>query len=119
MRRKVLLVEPNYKNKYPPMGLMKIATYYRNLGDDVTFFKGDLRDLVLDDTYEDLKTQLYANDSSIMWEKYKPHICMYLKKGLKDEFDQIPLSNENVIIKSLLEYYRKYFYKKEDRKSVV
>lgn len=67
MSRKVLLVEPNYKNKYPPMGLMKIATYYRNLGDDVTFFKGDLRDLVLDDTYEDLKTQLYANDSSIMW----------------------------------------------------
>ena len=58
MSRKVLLVEPNYKNKYPPMGLMKIATYYRNLGDDVTFFKGDLRDLVLDDTYEDLKTQL-------------------------------------------------------------
>lgn len=113
MSRKVLLVEPNYKNKYPPMGLMKIATYYRNLGDDVTFFKGDLRDLVLDDTYEDLKIQLYANDSSIMWEKYKPHICMYLKKGLKDEFDQIPLSNENVIIKSLLEYYRKYFYKKE------
>ena len=48
MSRKVLLVEPNYKNKYPPMGLMKIATYYRNLGDDVTFFKGDLRDLVLE-----------------------------------------------------------------------
>lgn len=39
---------------------------------------------------------------------------MYVfEKGLKDEFDQIPLSNENVIIKSLLEYYRKYFYKKE------
>ena len=36
-----MLVEPNYKNKYPPMGLMKIATYYRELGDDVTFFKGD------------------------------------------------------------------------------
>ncbi len=29
MNRKVLLIEPNYKNKYPPMGLMKIATYYR------------------------------------------------------------------------------------------
>ena len=29
MNRKVLLVEPNYKNKYPPMGLMKLATYYR------------------------------------------------------------------------------------------
>mgnify|MGYP004508020319 CR=1 FL=1 len=109
MNRKILLVEPNYKNKYPPMGLMKIATYYRNLGDDVTFFKGDLRNLVLDDIYEDLKTQLYANDSSIFWEKYKPQICTYLKKGLKDELNQIPLVNENIIIKSLFEYYRKYY----------
>ena len=56
--RKVLLVEPNYKNKYPPMGLMKIATYYRRLGDDVRFFKGNLKDLVLDDTYEALLKQL-------------------------------------------------------------
>ena len=43
MNRKVLLIEPNYKNKYPPMGLMKIATYYRMCGDDVRFFKGDLK----------------------------------------------------------------------------
>lgn len=28
-RRKVLLLEPNYANKFPPIGLMKIATYYR------------------------------------------------------------------------------------------
>ena len=48
MNRKVLLVEPNYKNKYPPMGLMKLATYYRQSGDDVRFFKGDLRDLAAD-----------------------------------------------------------------------
>jgi hypothetical protein len=41
MKRKILLIEPNYKNKYPPIGLMKIATYHRNLGDDVKFFKGD------------------------------------------------------------------------------
>ena len=52
MNRQILLVEPNYKNKYPPMGLMKISTYYKNLGDHVTFFKGDLRELVLDDTAE-------------------------------------------------------------------
>ena len=41
--RKVLLIEPNYKNKYPPMGLMKIATYFRRCKDDVRFFKGDLK----------------------------------------------------------------------------
>ena len=62
MPRKVLLVEPNYKNKYPPMGLMKIASYYRALGDDVKFFKGDLNTLVLDDTYELVIEKLYAND---------------------------------------------------------
>lgn len=37
---KVLLVEANYKNKYPPMGLMKISQYHKNRGDDVYFYKG-------------------------------------------------------------------------------
>lgn len=37
---RVLLVEPNYKNKYPPMGLMKISTYHKMLGDEVHFIKG-------------------------------------------------------------------------------
>ena len=43
MNRKILLIEPNYKNKYPPMGLMKLATYFRRCNDDVRFYKGDLR----------------------------------------------------------------------------
>ena len=42
-QRKILLLEPNYKNKYPPMGLMKIATYYRCRHEDVRFYKGDLK----------------------------------------------------------------------------
>lgn len=36
----ILLVEPNYKNKFPPIGLMKIATYHRKKGDYVEFYKG-------------------------------------------------------------------------------
>ena len=106
--RKILLVEPNYKNKYPPMGLMKIATYYRRLGDDVTFFKGDLKELVLNNTYEALLQQLYANDDSIFWEEYKPKLCQYIVKGSQELLDEIPLAKENIIILSLLQYYRKY-----------
>lgn len=113
MNRKVLLVEPNYKNKYPPMGLMKIATYYRKLGDDVTFFKGDLKELVLDNTYKALIQQLYVNEENVFWEEYKPQICQYLKKGTKDSLQEIPLVNDNAIIYELLKYYRKFFYNKE------
>ncbi len=37
---RILLVEPNYQNKYPPIGLMKISTYYKSKGDYVFFCKG-------------------------------------------------------------------------------
>ncbi len=39
-RNKILLIEPDYKNKFPPLGLMKIATYHVLLGDEVSFYKG-------------------------------------------------------------------------------
>ena len=38
---KILLVEPDYQNKYPPIGLMKIATFHRGMGDSVEFYKGE------------------------------------------------------------------------------
>ncbi|WP_196590510.1 hypothetical protein [Pectinatus frisingensis] len=37
----VLLVEPAYKNKYPPMSLMKISTYHKQRKDTVVFIKGN------------------------------------------------------------------------------
>lgn len=41
--KNVLLIEPSYKNKYPPLGLMKIAQYHGPEGkrDRVTFVKGE------------------------------------------------------------------------------
>jgi hypothetical protein len=48
MLRNILLIEPNYKNKYPPIGLMKLSTYHKLVGDNVQFFKGDLNDLLLE-----------------------------------------------------------------------
>ena len=37
---RILLVEPNYNNKYPSIGLMKIAMYHKMRGDYVEFYKG-------------------------------------------------------------------------------
>ena len=37
--KNVLLIEPGYRNKYPPLGLMKIAAYHKARGDRVTFEK--------------------------------------------------------------------------------
>lgn len=41
-KKRILLLEPGYKNKYPPLGLMKIAQYHgpRGKRDQVTFAKG-------------------------------------------------------------------------------
>lgn len=41
--KNVLLIEPSYKNKYPPLGLMKIAQYHGPRGkcDNVRFIKGE------------------------------------------------------------------------------
>lgn len=37
---RILLVEPDYRNKYPPIGLMKLATYHRSKQDYIRFYKG-------------------------------------------------------------------------------
>ena len=42
-KKNVLLVEPGYSNKYPPLGLMKLAAYHSGRGDHVRFVKGVAR----------------------------------------------------------------------------
>ena len=46
--KNVLLIEPGYPNKYPPLGLMKIAAYHGPFGrnDNVRFVKGDAPDVL-------------------------------------------------------------------------
>ena len=42
--KNILLIEPGYPNKYPPLGLMKLAAYHgpERKGDNVTFIKENL-----------------------------------------------------------------------------
>ncbi len=46
--RNILLIEPGYPNKYPPLGLMKLAAYHGSFGrgDRVTFIKGEDKEVL-------------------------------------------------------------------------
>jgi hypothetical protein len=52
--KNILLIEPSYKAKYPPLGLMKISSYHKQKGDKVFFVKGcsnELRQNIWDRIY--------------------------------------------------------------------
>ena len=87
-KRKILLLEPNYKNKYPPMGLMKIATYYRCRKDSVRFYKGDLKEfaarLLFEEYFEGIDKEGNEADKSIYYYVAKrgtSKIIEYIKTG--------------------------------------
>jgi hypothetical protein len=52
--KKILLIEPGYKNKYPPLGLMKLAAYHGPYGkkDYVKFIKGESDRTVLNTSWD-------------------------------------------------------------------
>jgi len=117
MERNILLIEPNYKNKYPPLGLMKLATYHRKLGDNVSFYKGDLKQFLLNELYKEIKVKLENIDSQIEWYKLKNEIIEYMKTGKTAILDELTkCSNYNTTIKNWLIYYKKIYRKKETEK---
>lgn len=86
MNRKVLLLEPNYRNKYPPMPLMKLATYYRRCGDDVRFFKGDLRRLAA----KLLAEELFKEIGDKSFARYFDILVKYIYAGKYAVLEDIP-----------------------------
>lgn len=48
MAKNILLIEPSYPNKYPPLGLMKLASYHAGRGDAVRFIKGEERSVLFE-----------------------------------------------------------------------
>jgi len=114
MKRKVLLLEPNYKNKYPPIGLMKLATYHRMLGDEVVFYKGDLNKFVLNELVDELIPKLIEIDEIVNWKKYRGLVFDYIKFGHSEKKNKLcSLSSCLGFIEQWLTYYRNYYNKKK------
>ena len=86
MSRRVLLIEPNYKNKYIPANLMKLATYFRQVcKDDVRFFKGDLKTFAAQLLLEEFfggkvdKQNLFAPEENDAAQKFGRHAEIFLE----------------------------------------
>jgi len=118
MKRNILLIEPNYKNKYPPIGLMKIATYHRILGDKVTFFKGDLKEFVTNLLTKKCIEKLFKIDEAINWNAYYENIKQYLKNGKSFDYYSFPFTKSNYqpLLEKAIKEQKKYFQSKEYEK---
>lgn len=98
-KKKVLLIEPNYSNKFPPVGLMKIATYYRNrsilYGDEweVVFYKGDLKHFVIERITDKLIEKLNdADGTNHNWHFYKDILFDYIRTRKSELLENLPLT---------------------------
>lgn len=110
MNRKILLIEPNYKNKYPPMGLMKIATYFRRCQDDVRFYKGDLKLFAAQLLCEDFYNK-YGNGDLSLGRHFRK-LTDYIKTGQYHYLDEIPEFRESYN-EEIIKFYRKRFVDKD------
>ena len=115
MNRKVLLLEPNYKNKFPPIGLMKLATYFKLRGDDVVFYKGDMKDFLINDITNDCVEKLKQLDGSINWKLRADRIATFIKYRKKSDLDKIGLEDSEyaILLYPWLEHFKNFYHKKE------
>jgi hypothetical protein len=122
-KRNILLIEPGYKNKYPPIGLMKIATYHRLLGDNVVFYKGDVQEFIFNRILENCIKKLGEISNAIEWQKKANEISQYLKSGHSTKLkallpDVLGVNGHTDLVKQipLLKIWLKHFsnyYKKK------
>ncbi|MBQ9191419.1 MAG: hypothetical protein IJ142_07440 [Bacteroidaceae bacterium] len=113
-RKKVLLIEPNYANKYPPIGLMKLSTYYKNLGGwDVTFFKGDLKGFVIERIADRCIEDFEKTDKSVDWWLKRDEFIEYIKTRKRDALDKIAIerSSMELILMAKLTEWKDFYWK--------
>ena len=114
MNRNILLVEPNYKNKFPPVALMKLATYHKNLGDNVIFYKGNIKEFIIDRITDQCISKLYEINNSIFWNSKKDIIFKYIKTRKSLCLEELNLSDipDWIIVENWIRYYKDYYWNK-------
>lgn len=114
-KRNILLIEPKYRNKYPPIGLMKIATYHKMLGDNVKFFKGDLKDLVLDQMTENCIDKFYKIDKEREWKNSFTLIRDFIKSRKATVLEELDLgiSKYNALLHNAIYSFADTYRKKD------
>lgn len=114
--RNILLVEPNYKNKYPPIGLMKIATYHRILKDNVQFYKGDIKEFAIKLLAEKCIQELSAAGiDSIDKDLVYQYIRTRRTRLIQDAICSVDeTENQNLVISILHKYKTIYWQNKFD-----
>lgn len=110
--RKVLLIEPNYANKFPPIGLMKISTYYKMLGDEVVFYKGDLRQFVIERIADKCIVAFSQIDSSIDWRIKREFFIEYIRTKRKEHTNQLNIeaSEMSLLLWAKLIEFKEYYW---------
>ena len=95
------------------MGLMKLATYFRDSGDDVRFFKGNLQDFVLELDVDDLLDSLCQMNSKVKWRRYKQVLIQYFRLGRYSILDEEDVFVDDIIAYEMIKTARRN-YKAQD-----
>lgn len=117
-QKKVLLIEPNYSNKYPPIGLMKLATYFRNRGDEVVFFKGDLKHFVIERITIKCIDECKSLAPEIDWDAYFSSIYNYIRTRKLSLLEDVDFSSSqfNLLLEGKITDAKNYYWSGEWKK---
>ena len=117
MKRSILLIEPNYLNKYPPLGLMKLSAYHKLLGDKVFFYKGDFKQYYFDERLEECLNKLKIVYDCLNENTLKQKVQKYLKKRSLNLLDEIlsifPSKYTHTVKNILIDYSKNYILKRK------
>lgn len=114
MARNILLIEPNYKNKFPPIALMKLATYHKRLGDNVLFYKGDFKAFILERISDKCVAKLYEIEPKGEWNAKKHYIYDFIKTRKQAFLASLTLDayKSELMLGNWVVYYKDYYWKR-------